>query len=199
MNWGWNQTARGSEIILNISNMALATIADMKLKLWQETFTTFETNQIQFYLDATEEVIKWMFWDFNLSNKIEVFRLCEVSTFIYVSSQKPISIIKVNWTPYTWILWTDYKIVWQKIYINDLKQFTSNFWELELEISAWYSPLPKDIIYFHICITEWELAKEWGKEVLEESLWPRRVKFIDTPINRNIIEQVKSRYLIAYF
>jgi hypothetical protein len=177
--------------------MAIATIDNVKLKLWLETTTAFEDSQIQFYLDSTETLIDSMFWNFNLSNKTEVLNSCDVSDFIYVNNPNPISIISINWKAYTGIINTNYKIVWKKVIINDLWLYpNAHFNLLEIEYLAWYTPLPKDIIFFHTCLVEWELAKEWGKEIAKEKLWPREVVFVDTPLNRSIIEAIQSKYTI---
>lgn len=178
--------------------MAIATISDVKLKLWKETTTAFEDQQIQFYLDSTEGLINSMFGDFNLSNKTESFSCCDFNWwFVYVSNPNPQSIITINGEAYAGVLWTDYYIDWRKLMINDLWNYPSVFpWIIEIVYSAGYSTLPKDIVYFHCLLVEWELAKEWGKEIASYRLWPRQVSYIDTPTNTSIMESIKSKYII---
>lgn len=182
--------------------MAIWTIKDVKLKLWLESISIFEEKQIQFYLDATLPLITSMFGDFNVSDKKEYFKICDIrNNNIYVNNPNPTALVKINWIDYTWILWTDYIIVNNKISIYRTSEYLTNekFKYIEIEYTSWFATLPKDIVYFHCLLVEWELAKEWGKEIASEKLWPRTVSFIDTPVNRSIIRMIKDKYINIIF
>lgn len=181
--------------------MALATIDDIKLKLWKETLTPFEEQQVQFYLDSTEALIKTIVWGWELWTYNELIEYCELVTRnFYVSNNNPTSINKINTVAYTWVLNTDYLIDGKKIVINDYKNTLDNreFNLIDVEYTAgWDTPdIPKDLIYLHCCIVEWELAKQAGKEVASEKLGPRTVTFVDTPQNRSLLEMIKWKYII---
>lgn len=178
----------------------LATVDTMKLKLWQESFTTFETDQIQFYIDSTLPLIESMFGIFcPVVNRTDRIFRCDIhNREFYVKNPNPTALISVDWTAYTWVLGTDYLIIKDKFVVNDINDFIdSNFKYVDIEYTSWFAQIdvPKDIIFFHACIVEWELAKQNGKEVSSEKLWPRTVQFVDTPSNRSIIQQIAWKYM----
>lgn len=182
--------------------MSIWTLNDVKLKLWVESVSIFEKEQIDFYLNATLPLIISMFWEFNLSDKTEYFALCNIyNNSINVSNSNPTALVSINWITYTWIKWTDYQIINKKIVIKDIWDYLTNieFSEIEIVYTSWYAEIPKDIVYFHTLLVEWELAKEWGKEISSEKLWPRTVQFVDTPMNRSMLETIKNKYLNIIF
>ena len=46
-------------------------------------------------------------------------------------------------------------------------------------------------------MVEWELNKQWGKEVKSYSLWPRSVTFSDDE-NYNSAQKIINNYYIPY-
>jgi len=182
--------------------MSIATIDNVKLKMWTETLSTFQEARVQFYLDSTEPLLKGIFWDMNLSEKTESIKICdfEKNNYFYAENINPVSIVSINGTAYTGVLWTDYKIIDRKIIINDLNSYlVSDFPYVDITYNSWFDPLPWDIVYLHTCIVVDEYNKEGSKDLKNYTAWPRKYEYFDvSEQSQKVIEAIKSKYLIPY-
>lgn len=136
-------------------------------------------------LKATLDAVEKRIWNIQKGTKKETilksmkmlrdgylpFMICNVT-----------KITKIDATDFSWkVAWTDYLLLdnWTA-QVTDLMDFiVTDFDHFVIEYEAWYEKAPEDFIWAISALVWLEYAKDMARDVVEESTWPRTVKFSD--------------------
>lgn len=180
--------------------MVYIDISDYLQYAWLTTLDSATSTKVSLLIDITKEMLDDIVWDLTYWQKSEDIRVCDITQTwcIGFSNLNIASIDEINWQSFTGVLNTDYQI--QPPH-NTFVQFR-NIWTylswlmfsyFNVKYTSWYSTIPGDIKYLQYLMVEWELNKEWWKEVKSYSLWPRSVTFADET-SENTAKKIIGNY-----
>jgi len=183
--------------------MAYISITDYLSFAWLTTLDSATSTRVSMLIDSTQVILDNLIWDLSYWQKSEDIRICDMYNWkIQFSNLGIVSIDEINWLSYTGILNTDYQIQLPHNSCVQFKNISDYLWWLlfsyfNVKYTSWYSTIPDDIKYLQYLMVEWELEKQWGKEVKSYNLWPRSVTFSDDE-NYNSAQKIISNYYIPY-
>lgn len=158
--------------------MLEVTLTEVQTYLW---LSIWVDTQQQAILDWINEKVLSNVWDISQWEKTMRVKNSQVQdNTITLDIIKPTDITEINWNDFSSkSKWTDYIINedWNAKIINLCNYISNDFWFFDVKFNAWYTETPKTLIsvvsnYF------WYLySQDTWKDILEEKLWPRWVKF----------------------
>ena len=137
--------------------------------------------RLQSILDGVNETVKTVCGDLSYgTKKMEVensnIKLWKFTLLIV----KPESVDKINGVDFTdKTNGVDYKIQsdWHVVIKNLYDYAKNDFDNFEVEYTAWFTETPKNLIALVSNYVWFLFSQDMGKNVIEEKLWPRGVKF----------------------
>lgn len=188
-----------------------ATIEQLQSMLWITNPTAQQTTKMTIILEASWEILTWLIWDVSEQVRTEYFNPCDIkwrgcvcwNSEILVQHLNVTSLNFVNWTAYTWVLWTDYRIQSPNnrlIVVNNLFTYVNNtnFCDLEIKYTAWWTEenAPKDIAYAQLLIAISERSKDAWMTVQSYQLRDRKVSFALDKDTFNSLQKIIDKYTI---
>jgi len=159
--------------------MSLTTLESAKEYSW--ITDTSQDAIIESLILSFDSFIEKSIWVIEQKAIDEEITLCEIySNWSFYLSNKPITVLNsINWIAYTWVLNTDYKIVWNKLIVNDVSDYLTDlkFWSITINYTAWYSPVPADVTLAVNRMIAWELNKQGWESLKSYKMWPRSYSF----------------------
>ena len=158
--------------------MSLTTLASAKEYAW--ITDTSQDDLITSLIESFSAFIENNIWVIEEQSVSEDIALCEINYWkVYFCNSKIVSIDSINWTAYTWVLWTDYKITSSKVVINDISSYLSDlkFDTVTIVYTAWYDPVPADVELAVNRMIAWELNKQGWESLKSYKMWPRAYTF----------------------
>jgi len=160
----------------------------LKLFLW--ITGTAQDTILNLYLEQTKAILDNLVWPMASSNKTFYISFCEFYDWytIRLLTRNITAIVSINWTAYTWVLWTDYLILKpyaSVLYIKDFNLYVT--WsallpKLPLVVTSGYTAGDsqyKLLGYIQCLMVEWLLSKENWFDVHSYKLWDRSFTFAD--------------------
>lgn len=156
--------------------------------------------KLNLLISYTETLLKWLIWDFTLSNKTERVSYCDINerelSFV-VSNPNVNSIVSIDWTAYTWVLDTDYMISnGRKLYVNDLSSYlaSTNFNFFTIVYNSWVNPIPQDIQQLMYILISWEFYRDWWKIVSAHKVGDVSINYVTSEASSSMIDSIIWKY-----
>lgn len=158
--------------------MSLTTLSSAKEYMW--ITDTTQDSLITTLIESFSAFIQKDIWVIEEQQVEEDIILCNIKCWkIYLCNSKIVSIDEINWTTYTWVLNTDYKVTSSKVVINDINLYLTDlkFDSVTIKYTAWYNPVPADVELAVNRMIAWELNKQAWEPLKSYKMGPRSYTF----------------------
>ena len=160
-----------------------STLAQFKAYIWIDSSDTSQDELLTTFLNTANLKINNLCWVDSFSRwtytqTIEKRWIYDTVRWLefYLKNKPIVSIDKLNWENYSWVLWTDYLILYDRRAI--FKTLTLNErWMLEVNYTAWYSTIPYDLQLMEMMLASWMRQEHSNEWVQSYKLWDEQITF----------------------
>lgn len=184
----------------------IVTLAEVKIFLWIDASDTSQNDLLNLLINSMDAVVKSVIGDIESSQKTVTFELCDIkrclSEVCLLAPDINITAVnQINWTNYTWVLWTDYfirKPSNRNICFKTLESYINyDSGYIDITYTSWYASIPEDIVYATLNLIslsyntdKWQTVKSYKVGDVSVSLWSSEQT--DTIIDS--VNSILSRY-----
>lgn len=118
----------------------------------------------------------------------------------YLRKSPVVSIKKIAWQTYNWVLWTDYVIEnKRKVIFKNLNWYTFNynFDTFEIEFEAWYDLVPQGIKHACLLLVNNMYLSAWKIAFDSYAIWEEKISFKSDEETLKMVDSLINLYKVT--